>query len=240
MNELQKLLSQAEDIESRLGYVFENKMLLVLAFVHRSYVNEHRDVTEEHNERLEFLGDSVLGLMVSEFLYSHFPQTPEGELSHLRSQLVDSASCFQYMNSLDLESYLLLGRGERLNDGRGRDSILANTFESLLGAIFLDGGIASVKEFFFRTCSSFIHETIDKPVVNWKAELQDYAQKNYQKMPEYRLIDQYGPDHSKIFRIAVYIEERELGIGQGASKKEAQQAAAEQALLNVNQGKCDL
>jgi ribonuclease-3 len=231
MNSLEKLIVEADRIESKIGYSFKNKPLLALAFVHRSFVNENREITDQHNERLEFLGDSVLGVLVSEFLYRHLPTTPEGDLSHLRSRLVEGSSCIAYIQKLNVESYLLLGRGERMNDGRGRGSILADLFEALVGAIYLDGGIDAAREFLFTHFKEEIEGILKEPVRNWKAELQDYAQKFHQQTPYYKVISESGPDHSKVFHISVLINEVEVGEGHGASKKEAQQAAAANALL---------
>ncbi|MBA2368127.1 MAG: ribonuclease III [Candidatus Protochlamydia sp.] len=229
MNQIEQLLQHASNIEAKLGYVFKNRSLLALAFVHCSFVNENRGVTE-HNERLEFLGDSVLGMLVSDYLYCHFPYTSEGQLSYLRSRLVEASSCVNYIQALDISSYLLLGRGERMNDGRGRETILADLFEAIIGAIFLDGGIEAARNFLFNKFSKQIESTLETPLHNWKALLQDYCQKNYQQTPIYQVLQESGPDHSKMFKISVCVNQKELGQGIGASKKEAQQAAAADAL----------
>lgn len=229
MNTFEELIKNAFYIESKLGYTFKEKTLLALAFVHRSYVNENKEVTQ-HNERLEFLGDSVLGLLIAEYLYKYLPQTPEGELSYLRSRLVEASSCVAYVHKLDIENYTLLGKGERMNDGRGRESILADLFEAIIGAIFLDGGIEAAKKFLFKNFSPEIDNILKTPLNNWKAILQDYCQKKFQQTPSYKVLSEEGPDHSKLFKILVLINDQELGMGTGASKKEAQQAAAEDAL----------
>jgi len=233
MSYIDTIYKKAYEIESKLGYTFNDKRLLVLALVHRSFVNENRDIIDEHNERLEFLGDSVLGLIISEYLYRYLPDTPEGELSYLRSRLVEASSCVNYVGQLGIEDYVLLGKGEQLNDGRGRESILADLFEAIVGAIFLDGGIEPTKRFIFQNFSIQINEIMKQPDHNWKALLQDYSQKNYQEPPHYVVIDESGPDHSKTFVISVQIRGNELGRGAGSSKKEAQQAAAEEALRNI-------
>lgn len=232
MNDIENLIQNAREIEVKLGYHFKDRNLLALAFIHRSYVNENREV-QEHNERLEFLGDSVLGLLVAEYLYKYLPTTPEGELSYLRSRLVEASSCMQYVQKLDVEEYVLLGKGERMNDGRGRDSILADLFEGIIGAIFLDGGIDAASAFFFKNFTSEINEILKTPLSNWKAMLQDYCQKKYHITPTYEVIDQSGPDHSKTFTIAVIVNEEQLGVGMGSSKKEAQQGAAEDAMSRL-------
>ena len=229
MKAIEDILQKAPEIEGRLGYNFTDRSLLALAFVHRSYVNENKDASE-HNERLEFLGDSILGMLVAEYLYRYLPGTPEGELSHLRSRLVEASSCVQYVQQLEVEKYLLLGKGERMNDGRGRESILADLLEAIIGAIFLDGGLPAAKAFLFKNFSTKIDAILKTPLKNWKALLQDFCQKNYQQTPQYVVLEAKGPDHSKIFKVAVVINNKEMGAGAGASKKEAQQAAAEAAL----------
>lgn len=233
MNTLQDLVSNIPNIEDRIGYTFDDRSLLLTAFVHRSFVNENREINDT-NERLEFLGDSILGLLIAEYLYLQLPSTPEGELSYLRSRLVDATSCVKYVQKLKLEKHLLLGKGEQMNDGRGRDTILADLFEAIIGAIYLDGGIEATKNFLFHNFSKEIEAIIKTPLRNWKAILQDYCQKEYHHTPTYKVLDETGPDHSKIFRISVQIDNREIGYGEGSSKKEAQQAAAQKALNDLN------
>lgn len=229
MNQIEHLKQYISVIEKKLGYSFREPSLLSLAFVHRSFLNENRMVTE-HNERLEFLGDAVLSILVSEYLYRYLPTTAEGQLSYLRSRLVEAGSCMHYIQSLDVASYILLGKGERMNDGRGRESILADLFEAIIGAIYLDGGLEAAKNFLFKNFSSQIEQILQTPLRNWKALLQDYCQKKFQQTPHYQLIHSSGPDHSKTFEISVSINDQELGRGTGASKKEAQQAAAADAI----------
>lgn len=233
MNPIEELMAKVPSIEEKLGYSFLDKKLLVLAFVHRSFFNEHRDLVQQHNERLEFLGDSVLGLIISDYLYAHLPSEPEGQLSHLRSHIVEASSCAQLLNQLDIAQYVLLGRGERMNDGRGRETILADLFEALIGAIYLDGGMDAAKAFVFDHFAEKIEEHLKKPLRNWKAELQDYSQKKYQKPPVYKIQKETGPDHSKIFQVIAVVDEVDAGEGTGASKKEAEQAAAEDALRKL-------
>ncbi len=230
MNAIEELLSRSEEIERKIGFVFKDKKLFVLAFVHRSFFNEHRDLLQEHNERLEFLGDSVFGLIISNYLYLHLPKEPEGHLSHLRSQIVEAGRCVQFVQQLEIAEYVLLGRGERMNDGRGRETILADLFEALIGAIYLDGGLEAVNQFFFGHFHHEIAKLLSQPLRNWKAELQDYSQKKYQKPPVYRVLKESGPDHSKVFHVVALIDEQQVGEGIGSSKKEAEQAAAENAL----------
>lgn len=232
MNAYEELLQNSQTIEAKLGYAFADPHLLALAFVHRSFVNENKEINQ-HNERLEFLGDSVLGLLIAEYLYRNLPENPEGELSYLRSRLVEASSCMAYIQKLNLEKHILLGKGEKMNDGRGRDSILSDLFEALIGAIYLDGGIEAARKFIFTNFAEEIGSILKTPLRNWKAQLQDFCQKKYQQTPTYKVISETGPDHSKVFRISVMINDQEMGIGEGPSKKEAQQAAAQDALSKV-------
>jgi ribonuclease III len=233
MNPVEELIAHIPTIEEKINYTFKDKQLLILSFVHRSFFNEHRDLVQQHNERLEFLGDSVLGLIISDYLYEQLPLESEGFLSHLRSHIVEASSCAQLLNQLSIAQYVLLGRGERMNDGRGRETILADLFEALIGAIYLDSNLDSAKTFFFSHFSPQIQEHLRKPLRNWKAELQDYSQKKYQKPPAYKILKESGPDHSKVFHVVACIDEEEVGEGTGSSKKEAEQAAAEDALKKL-------
>lgn len=226
------LISELPSIQKRLNYSFKDPSLLALAFVHRSFVNESKEV-RQHNERLEFLGDSVLGLLISDYLYSSLPSTPEGELSYLRSRLVESSSCYHYIMKLNVHTYLLLGKGERLNDGRGRETILADLFEAIVGAIYLDGGLEAVKQFLSRHFLKDFEAIIETPLHNYKADLQDYCQRHFQQTPVYTVISESGPDHSKQFEISVSVNQKEMGRGKGPSKKEAQQDAAKDAVAKL-------
>ena len=232
MNSYENLINHIPSIEAKIGYHFTDPSLLRLAFVHRSFVNENRRQTA-HNERLEFLGDSILGIIVSEYLYHFFPNTPEGELSFLRSRLVEFASCATYVKKIEIGNFLLLGKGEKMNDGKGRESILADLFEALIGAIYLDGGLEAAKKFFFSHFQKDVEEIIKTPLRNWKAILQDYCQKKYQKPPIYEVVSETGPDHDKVFTIKVIVQNHEIATGIRHSKKEAQQAAASEALKEL-------
>lgn len=234
MNTIEYLQKQLPGIEAKLNYTFRDPSLLILAFVHRSYINEHREVVQ-HNERLEFLGDSVLGLLMAEHLYRKFPNHPEGDLSYLRSRLVEASSCVAFVHKMEIGKLILLGKGERMNDGRGRESILADLFEAIIGAIYLDGGLEAARGFIFNNFSNEIEATLKTPLSNWKALLQDYCQKKYQQTPSYQVLEESGPDHSKNFVIAVMVASNEYGRGSGASKKEAQQSAAANAMERISQ-----
>lgn len=239
MNAFEYLIDNARDIGLKLGYQFKNPALQALAFVHRSYINEHRDVMR-HNERLEFLGDSVLGLIISSFLYQTFPERPEGELSSLRSRLVDSQTCMNFVLKLDVHQYLLLGKGEKLSEGRGRESILGDLFEAIIGAIYLDGGLEEARLFLFRHFHEEIQGITAQPFSNWKALFQDYCQRTYQQTPVYDVLSEIGPDHNKLFMISVSINEEKMGSGEGGSKKDAQQNAAKNALSRLKEKGIDL
>lgn len=230
MNPLEELRKRLGAIEERLSYSFEKKDLLILSLIHRSFVNEHREIAGQHNERLEFLGDSVLGLVMADYLYHRLPSYPEGQLSQLRSRLVDANSCAQFLQKLGLAEYILLGRGEKMSEGRAKVSILADVFEALLGAIYLDGGLSTTKSFFICHFETEIEAVIGSPPRNYKAELQDFSQKKFQKTPAYKVVEESGPDHAKIFHVMVFVDEKESGLGMGASKKEAEQRAAFDAL----------
>lgn len=233
MSSYQKLLSGIGVIEERIGYVFKNKELLALAFVHRSFYNEHRNEVLEHNERLEFLGDAVLNILISDYLYASFPASSEGHLSHVRAYLVEAAMCAKLVQKLSLAEFILLGRGEKINEGKNKESIRADLFEALLASLFLDGGMEAAKVFFWSHFQEEVDCLLREPVRNWKAELQDYSQKKHQKPPIYKVLGEQGPDHNKLFHVAVYLDEIELGHGIGSSKKEAEQEAAKEALSSL-------
>ncbi len=230
MDALERLKSRLGQIEEKLGVHFDNQEFLILSLVHRSFINEYRKKGLEHNERLEFLGDSVLGLIVADYLYHRLPDYPEGQLSQLRSRLVDANACAQYLQKLGMAEFLLLGRGEQMTEGRTKPSILADAFEALLGALYLDRGLASTRAFLLMHFESEFEAAIGSPLRNYKAELQDLSQKQFQKPPDYKVVEESGPDHAKIFHVMVFIDGQEAGLGVGASKKEAEQRAAFDAL----------
>ena len=220
-------------IENKICYQFKAKQLLMRAFVHSSFVNEHQATQAKDNERLEFLGDAVLDLLVSLFLYQKFPNHSEGELSYLRSRLVEGATCALYIKKMGLEPFILMGRGESMHRGKRRSAISADLFEAVIGAIYLDGGIEKAKEFFFTHFESTVLEIIESPMRNWKADLQEYCQKNHKIPPTYEIVDEKGPDHNKTFYVVVKLDAQILGKGRGASKKEAEQMGAEEAMKKL-------
>ena len=234
MDPISALKKQIPQIEDCLGYYFKDKSLLIMAFVHRSFFNEFRYLVDQHNERLEFLGDCVLGLLVSDYLYNLLPSQSEGDLSHIRANIVDASACVQFLLKLGIGQHVLLGKGERMNDGRGRDTILADLFEALIGAIYLDGGLEGARRFFFGHFETDLVTASLQPEKNRKAELQDYSQKKHQKPPVYRVLKETGPDHSKVFHVIVLVNDVQAGEGMGSSKKEAEQAAAEDAIRKLD------
>ena len=186
-----------------------------------------------HNERLEFLGDSVLGLVVGDYLYHRLPSYPEGTLSQLRSKLVEAATCAKYLRKLNIQEFILLGRGELITEGRNKVSILADAFEAVVGAIYLDAGLLVTKSFLLCHFEEEANEAIGSPPRNFKAELQDYSQRKFQQVPVYKIGGETGPAHAKLFHVIVYVDEKEAGMGMGASKKEAEQRAAFDALAKL-------
>lgn len=230
MDPHESIQKNLKTIEEKIGYSFESKELLVTALTHRSFINEYRDKGLNHNERLEFLGDSVLGLIVADFLYHRLPDYPEGRLSQLRSYLVDASACSRYLVKLKLEEHILLGRGEQIGEGRGKQSILSDVFEAILGAIYLDGHMGVAKSFLLLHFEEDFEVAIGSPSRNYKAELQDYSQKKFQKTPRYQVVEESGPDHAKVFHVMVFVDDIEAGLGIGNTKKQAEQRAAKVAL----------
>lgn len=232
MFSLDDLKEETEKIQKKLGVEFKDRSLLFLAFVHSSYVNENKKLVQEHNERLEFLGDAVLELLISDFLYREFPNVSEGELTLMRSSLVDSAACIHFVQKLGLEQYVLLGKGEKLLE-RGRETILSDLFEALIAAIYLDSGWETAKAFLFDNFAGEIKQILQKPQENFKAELQAYTQKQFSKTPHYKILEESGPDHNKHFIIGVFLAEKKLASGEGSNKKDAEQMAAQKALEKI-------
>lgn len=235
MDPIKNLKAHRKQIEKKIGYFFKSEALFLLIFVHRSFYNEKKHLIKDHNERLEFLGDKVLGLIVSNLLYEMLPSSPEGVLSSLHSNLVNATYCSKYMLDLNLDPHLLLGKGQSQNKGRGRMTILADAFEALIGAIYLDGGFNKANLFFQTHFKQVVLQTIEEPSLNYKALLQDYCQKKHQKVPEYQTIEEKGPSHARIFVVEVKINDHTMGKGKGSTKKLAQQVAAKTALKKLKE-----
>lgn len=215
-------------LEKNIGYTFKNKALLSLALTHSSYANEKKDAAGS-NERLEFLGDSVLSLIVSEYIYGCFPDLPEGELTKIRASLVCEGSLCAFSKELEVGEFLLLGKGEQQNGGRTRSSILADAFEAILAAVYLDGGMAPAR----RHVLAFIEREIKthhEHFADYKTVLQEIIQRNPEEILTYVLAGESGPDHDKTFTVHVMLNSNKIGTGVGHSKKQAEQLAAKQAL----------
>jgi len=214
-----------------LSLTFKNPALLRQAFTHRSYINEHRGEELEHNERLEFLGDAVLELISTHFLYEKFPDKTEGELTAYRAALVNAVTCAEVANDIKMNDFLLLSRGEAKDEGRARDVLLANAFEALIGAIYIDQGYDAAKDFITSYLLVKIDEIVKKKL--WrdsKSTLQEKAQDAEGSTPFYSVIRETGPDHDKEFVVGVYVKDMLLAEGSGKSKQEAEQDAAQNAL----------
>ncbi|MDP1625153.1 MAG: ribonuclease III [bacterium] len=217
--------------EESAGLLFKDKSLLKQAFTHRSYINENKNSRLAHNERLEFLGDAVLELVVTDFLYATYPGKPEGELTTYRSALVNSITLSEVAQNLAMNDYLLLSKGEAKDTGRARQYILANTFEAVIGAIYLDQGYGSAKSFIEKHIFVFADKMISRGnLVDAKSNFQEKAQEKTGVTPAYKLIRESGPDHDKSFTVGVFINKEQIAIGDGKSKQEAEQNAAVRAL----------
>lgn len=218
-------------LETLLGLTFIDKQLLLSAVTHRSYLNEHREATWEHNERLEFLGDAVLELVVTDYLYRTYPEKPEGELTAVRAALVNTVSLSATSDAMGVNIFLLMSKGEAKDEGRARQYILANVFESLIGAMYLDQGYEAAKEFIASKLFAKTDEIIKKRL--WqdpKSRFQELSQEQVSVTPTYQLLSQEGPDHDRIFTIGVFLRNEQIATGAGRSKQEAEQEAAEKAI----------
>ena len=220
-------MKKFEEFEEKVGFTFGNKDLIKTAFTHRSYLNENRKTVKEHNERLEFLGDAVLELVITDFLYIKYPDRPEGDLTAYRAALVNTQSISAAAVNLGMNDYMLLSRGEAKDTGRARHYILANAFEAFIGALYLDQGYAPAREFIAKNLFDKIDEVVEKRL--WqdaKSRFQEAAQEHVSITPEYRTMGEEGPDHDKKFIAAVFLGEEQIALGSGKSKQEAQQDAA--------------
>ncbi|NCO04903.1 MAG: ribonuclease III [Candidatus Magasanikbacteria bacterium] len=218
-------------LEKKIGVNFTTKQHLVQALVHRSYLNENREFPLAHNERLEFLGDAVLELVVTEFLFEHY-LNPEGELTNWRAALVNAKNCSLVAREMNIEPYLFLSHGEQKDAGtKARDYILANAVEAIIGAIYIDQGWDMSKQFITRWVISKLPEILDLGLwMDPKSRFQESAQEIVGVTPTYKVLHEDGPDHDKQFTIAVYLGKEQVARGDGGSKQEAQVAAAEEAL----------
>ncbi len=222
-------------LQKQLGIKFENEKLLKQAFVHRSYLNENPAFGLGHNERLEFLGDAVLELAVTEYLYKNYPDLAEGEMTSLRAALVNAQMLSQIADRLNFSGFLYLSKGEAKENGRGRQYILANTFEAFTGALYLDRGYGASAEFISKNLIPELQNIIENKL--WrdaKSLFQEAAQERAGITPIYEVLEEKGPDHAKTFTVGVYLDKELVAKGTGSSKNEAQQKAAENALKLKN------
>ena len=220
-----------QDLEKKLNYVFHDRALLEEALNHSSYANEHRSAGLKSNERLEFLGDSVLGFVTAEFLFCQHPDAPEGDLTRIRAALVCEQSLYEVARRLDLGAYLKLGRGEEAGGGRERTSILADATEAVFAAVYLDGGIGAASALIHRLLlDAEKEEVLEERRRDYKTALQELVQRQADQVLSYHMVGEEGPDHDKTFLAEVRLNGAAIGTGSGHSKKEAEQAAARSAL----------
>ena len=221
--------------EKKLDLKFKNKDFLIQAFVHRSYLNENPDFYLPHNERLEFLGDAVLKLIVTQYLYQKYPKKSEGELTNWRAALVNAKQLSEIAKDLDFNDFLLLSRGEAKELGKARQYILGNTFEALIGAIYLDQGYQACEDFIKKYLTVKLPEIIEKGLFkDAKSRFQEEAQERVGITPIYKVLEEWGPDHAKQFIIGVFLGENLVAKGEGSSKQEAEEETAKEALAIKN------
>lgn len=219
------------ELEKLLEVTFNEKNHILTAMTHRSYLNEHREATQEHNERYEFLGDAVLELVITDFLFNKFPEKPEGELTAIRAALVNTVTLSEVSTKLGVNDYLLLSKGESKDIGRARQYILANAFEAIIGAIYLDQGYEAAKEFIAAQLFDLADAVVEKQL--WqdsKSRFQEVAQEHTGITPRYETLRQEGPDHDRVFTVGVFLGDQKVAEGAGRAKQEAEQQAAERAI----------
>lgn len=224
-------MKEFEKLEKKVGLNFKNKELLRQAFTHRSYLNENSGAGLEHNERLEFLGDAVIELIVTEELYKKYPLKPEGEMTNWRAALVNSKMLSKVSEELGFNDFLLLSKGEAKEEGKARSYILANTFEAVLGALYLDSGYEPAHKFLKKHLLPRLPNILEKgSYKDAKSKFQEKAQERVSVTPNYKVLKEAGPDHDKIFEVGVFLEKEIVASGKGSSKQEAEEEAAKKAL----------
>lgn len=231
-------MNNLRDFQEIIGYKFTNEELLKVALTHSSYAHENKDKNIVFNERLEFLGDSVLSLMVSRYIFENYPHLPEGNLTKMRAAVVCEKSLYECAVNIDLGKYLILGKGEERTGGRTRMSILSDAYEAVIAAIYLDSNLDVTREWVLGQ----LYEAIENAAKgrlskDYKTEFQEVAQKDGDVDIQYKVIAQSGPDHNKSFTVAVYLDGKLMGEGEGTSKKRAEQQAAQNALFSIKEGK---
>ncbi|MFH0804545.1 MAG: ribonuclease III [Candidatus Zambryskibacteria bacterium] len=217
--------------EQSIGSDFKNKELLRQAFTHRSFLNENKKLKGGHNERLEFLGDAVLELVITHYLYNEYPDKTEGDLTSIRSALVNATTCAEVAKKLDVNDYLLLSKGESKDVGRARQYILANALEAIIGAIYIDSGYEKAKDFILEHIAPMTNKIVEEELwVDAKSKFQEKAQDVIGVTPSYKTVKEVGPDHDKKFVVAVFVSDEMIAEGEGDSKQDAEQSAAREAL----------
>lgn len=226
------LIERFDSLQEQLNIQFSNKELLANAFVHRSFLNENKGLIKEHNERLEFLGDAVLELIVTDYLYNKYPDSTEGTLTSWRSALVNANILSKKAKELDFEKYLLLSKGESKETGKARQLILANVFEAFIGSLYLDKGFEACQQFIVSHLIKIELDSIieQRLFLDGKSHFQEKAQEIEKITPTYNVLEEWGPDHDKHFKVGVYLKDSLCAVGEGSSKQEAEESAAKQAL----------
>ena len=230
-------MNRFKEFEEIIGYKFSDSGLLKVALTHSSFSNENRTAKIKYNERLEFLGDSALSLIVSRYIFENYPQLPEGKLTKIRASVVCEHSLWECAVNIELGKFIILGHGEEMTGGRTRMSILADAFEALIAAIYLDGGLDVAREWVLGQ----LHEAIIRAVggnvfKDYKTTLQEYVQAAGHEKISYEVVNESGPDHKKTFIVEVFLDDKSVGSGEGNSKKRAEQSAAQQALAAIRGG----
>lgn len=230
----QERKKQLDYVQDVIGVKFNNINLLDAALTHSSYANQFNLSYNHHNERLEFLGDSVLSIVISEYLYKKYSNKPEGRLTKIRAGIVCETSLAKGARAIHLNEYLLIGKGEEVSGGRNKASLVADAYEAVIASIYLDHGYDVAKNFILKTLSAIIEESgTEKKDTDYKTQLQEYVQKNYPGEIKYEVTNDWGPDHDKVFEVELFINSKSYGRATGKSKKEAQQKAASRALIEL-------
>ncbi len=223
------------EVEKVLGYNFYNKNLLLIALTHKSYTYYFKQEYILSNERLEFLGDAVLGLIISEILMEKYPNYKEGILTKIKSRIVSEAILFKIASQLNLKKFILLGKSEFVSHNHKKNSIIADAIESIIGAIYTDGGLDAARFFIKKHFYKYIEESNNENfLTDYKSMLQEIVQKKYKIKPEYKIVKEEGPEHNKIFHVKVFVKNKEYGKGTGKNKKEAEQNAAQSAIKTID------
>jgi ribonuclease III len=224
-------MKNLEEFEKIIGINFNNKEILQQALTHRSFLNENKKIKSGHNERLEFLGDAVLELAITDFLYNKYPEKNEGDMTSIRSALVNATTCAEVAKQLNVNDFLLLSKGEAKDTGRAREYILANALEAIIGAIYLDLGYEKARDFILQNIAPMTERIVEEELwVDAKSKFQEKAQDEVSVTPSYKTLKEEGPDHDKKFTVGVFLGESLVAEGTGDSKQDAEQSAARNAL----------